>query len=173
MSTNSSLKFRQDLCKHCLKKTQWYTVKRKCTLILTSLALQVYKSAFDEPSYRLYFESDPQQTVLGVPPLHYRNSYIWPYIAVIICAYMHMLIHVYKFICTHPHTHTQMYTWTYVIVKSHYEEVIIVITRVRGGAKDECNNNDNLRVQWDLTGSIPLYLMCVTLRNKWLLITGR
>ena len=33
-----------------------------------------------------------------------------------------------------------------VIVKSHYEEVIIVITRVRGGAEDECNNNDNLRV---------------------------
>ena len=37
----------------------------------------------------------------------------------------------------------------YVIVKSHYEEVIVVITRVQGGAKDECNNNDNLRVQWD------------------------
>ena len=34
----------------------------------------------------------------------------------------------------------------YVIVKSHYEEVIVVITRVRGGAEDECNNNDNLRV---------------------------
>ena len=34
-----------------------------------------------------------------------------------------------------------------VIVKSHYEEVIVVITRVRGGAEDECNNNDNLRVQ--------------------------
>ena len=33
-----------------------------------------------------------------------------------------------------------------VIVKSHYEEVIAVITRVRGGAKHEyeCNNNDNL-----------------------------
>ena len=30
-----------------------------------------------------------------------------------------------------------------VIVKSHYEEVI-VITRVRGRAEDECNNNDNL-----------------------------
>ena len=44
----------------------------------------------------------------------------------------------------------------YVIVKSHYEEVIVVITRVRGGAEDECNNNDNLRVQWDLTGFYPI-----------------
>ena len=43
-----------------------------------------------------------------------------------------------------------------VIVKSHYEEVIVVITRVRGGAEDECNNNDNLRVQWDLTGFYPI-----------------
>ena len=34
-----------------------------------------------------------------------------------------------------------------VIVKSHYEKVIVVITRVRGGAEDECKNNDN-----DLTG---------------------
>ena len=33
-----------------------------------------------------------------------------------------------------------------VIVKSHYEQVIIVITRVQGRAEDECNNNDNLRV---------------------------
>ena len=41
------------------------------------------------------------------------------------------------------------------MVKSHYEEVI-VIARVRGGAKDECNNNDNLRVQWDLTGFYPI-----------------
>ena len=40
----------------------------------------------------------------------------------------------------------------YVIVKSHYEEVSVVITWVRGGAEDECNNKDNLRVQWDLTG---------------------
>ena len=31
-----------------------------------------------------------------------------------------------------------------VIVKSHYEELIVVITRVRGRAEDECNNNDNL-----------------------------
>ena len=44
----------------------------------------------------------------------------------------------------------------YVIVKSHYEEVIVVITRVRGGAEDECNNNDNLRVQWDLTDFYPI-----------------
>ena len=43
-----------------------------------------------------------------------------------------------------------------VIVKSHYEEVIIVIIRVRGGAKDKCNNNDNLRVLWDLTGFYPI-----------------
>ena len=43
-----------------------------------------------------------------------------------------------------------------VIVKSHYEEVIVVITRVRDGAKDEYNsfNNDNLRVH-------------VMLCNKW------
>ena len=40
----------------------------------------------------------------------------------------------------------------YVVVKSHYEEIIVVITRVRGRAEDECNNNDNLQVQWDLTG---------------------
>ena len=44
----------------------------------------------------------------------------------------------------------------YVIVKSHYEEVIVVITRVRGRAEDECNNNDNLQVQWDLTGFYPI-----------------
>ena len=43
----------------------------------------------------------------------------------------------------------------YTVVKSHYEEVIVVITRVRGGAEDECNNNDNLQVQWDLTGFYP------------------
>ena len=43
-----------------------------------------------------------------------------------------------------------------VIVKSHYEEVIVVITQVRGGAEDECNNNDNLRVEWDLTGFYPI-----------------
>ena len=43
-----------------------------------------------------------------------------------------------------------------VIVKSHYEEVIVVIARLRGGAEDECNNNDNLWVQWDLTGFYPI-----------------
>ena len=43
-----------------------------------------------------------------------------------------------------------------VIVKSHYEEVIIVIARVRGGAEDKSNNNDNLRVQWDLIGFYPI-----------------
>ena len=46
--------------------------------------------------------------------------------------------------------------YIYVIVKSHCEEVIVVITRVRGGAKDECNINYNLRVQWDLTGFYPI-----------------
>ena len=46
--------------------------------------------------------------------------------------------------------------WVYVIVKSHYEEVIIVIARVWRGAEDECNNNDNLRVQWDLIGFYPI-----------------
>ena len=45
---------------------------------------------------------------------------------------------------------------TYVIVKSHYEEVIVVITRVRGRAEDECNDNNNLLVQWDLTGLYPI-----------------
>ena len=44
----------------------------------------------------------------------------------------------------------------FVIVKSHYKEVIVVIIRVRGEAKEECNNNDNLRVQWDLTGFYPI-----------------
>ena len=34
----------------------------------------------------------------------------------------------------------------YVIVISRYEGDIIVITRVRGGAEDECNNNDIIRV---------------------------
>ena len=43
-----------------------------------------------------------------------------------------------------------------VIVKSHYEEVIVVITCVRGGAEDKCNNSNNLRVQWDLTGFYPI-----------------
>ena len=51
------------------------------------------------------------------------------------------------------------FTFSYtekVVVKSHYEEVIVVITWVRGGAEDEYNNNDNLRVQWDLTGFYPI-----------------
>ena len=43
-----------------------------------------------------------------------------------------------------------------VIVKSHYEEVIIVIIWVWGGDEDKCNNNDNLRVQWDLTDFYPI-----------------
>ena len=38
---------------------------------------------------------------------------------------------------------TYIYT-VEVIVKSHYEEVIVVITRVQGWAEDKCNNNDNL-----------------------------
>ena len=54
-----------------------------------------------------------------------------------------------------------------VIVKSHYEEVIVAITRVRGRAEDECNNNDNLQVQWDLTGFYPIVFDYITLRNKW------
>ena len=49
----------------------------------------------------------------------------------------------------------ETYSVCQVIVKSHYEEVI-VITRVRGRADDECNNNDNLRVQWDLTSFYPI-----------------
>ena len=59
----------------------------------------------------------------------------------------------------HSHIPTETELCTHVvevIVKSHYEEVIVVITRVRGGAEDECNNNDNLRVQWDLTGFYPI-----------------
>ena len=43
-----------------------------------------------------------------------------------------------------------------LIVKSHYEEVIVAITQVRGGGEDKCNNNDNLQVQWDLTGFYPI-----------------
>ena len=43
-----------------------------------------------------------------------------------------------------------------MIFKSHYKEVIVVITRVRGRAEDKCNNNDNLQVQWDLTGFYPI-----------------
>ena len=53
-------------------------------------------------------------------------------------------------------TKNTFYCKQYVIVKSHYEEVIIVITQVQGGAEDKCNNNDNLRVQWDLTGFHPI-----------------
>ena len=34
-----------------------------------------------------------------------------------------------------------------VIIKSHYKEVIVVIAQVRDRAEDECNNNDNLRLQ--------------------------
>ena len=52
--------------------------------------------------------------------------------------------------------HLALIVAVYVIVKSHYEEVIVVITRVRGGVEDEYNNNDNLRVQWDLTGFYPI-----------------
>ena len=40
-----------------------------------------------------------------------------------------------------------------VTVKSYYEEVI-VIARFQGGAKDNCNNNDNLWVQW--SGFYPI-----------------
>ena len=53
------------------------------------------------------------------------------------------------------HHCNMIFLWL-VIVKSHYEEVIVVITRVRGGAEDECNNNDNLQVQWDLTSFYPI-----------------
>ena len=56
---------------------------------------------------------------------------------------------------SHVHLTSRLYS-VYVIVKSQYEEVIIVITRVRGGAEDECNNNNNLQVQWDLTGFYPI-----------------
>ena len=65
----------------------------------------------------------------------------------IILAYVY-IIYVYIYIYIYIY-------YVYVIVKSHYEEVIVVITRVRGGAEDECNN-DNLRVQWDLTGFYPI-----------------
>ena len=34
----------------------------------------------------------------------------------------------------------------YVIAIAHYEGDIIVITQVRGGAEDECNNNDIIQV---------------------------
>ena len=44
----------------------------------------------------------------------------------------------------------------HAIVKSHYEEDIVVITRVRGRAEDECNNNDNLQMQWDSAGFYPI-----------------
>ena len=54
------------------------------------------------------------------------------------------------------HTTVDIMVMLYV-VKFHHEKVIVVITRVRGsGAEDECNNNDNLRVQWDLTGFYPI-----------------
>ena len=53
-----------------------------------------------------------------------------------------------------------------VIVKSHYEKVIIVITWVRGGAEDECNNNYNLRVQWDLTGFYPIIFDVCNIMQK-------
>ena len=59
----------------------------------------------------------------------------------------------------------------YVIVKSHYKEVIVVITRVQGGAKDECNNNDNLLVHWDLTGFYPIVFDVHHVTQ--LVITGR
>ena len=59
-----------------------------------------------------------------------------------------------------------MYIYIYVIVKSHYKQVV-VITWLQDGAEDECNSNDNLRVQWDLTGFYPIVLMCVTICNKW------
>ena len=61
-------------------------------------------------------------------------------------------MHMFDIICKY----FLLCTIDYVIVKSHYEEVIVVITWVRGGAKDECNNNDNLGVQWDLTGFYPI-----------------
>ena len=43
-----------------------------------------------------------------------------------------------------------------VLVESHYERVIIVIIWVQGETEDECNKNDNLRVQWDLTSFYPI-----------------
>lgn len=109
MSTKSSLKFRQDLCKHCLKKTGWQYVYRKCILILTSLALQVYKSAFDEPSYQLYFESNPQQTALGVPPSHYiilSQIYIQAIKWYSVCMYIFTCMCTHTHTCVHKHRHT-------------------------------------------------------------------
>ena len=70
--------------------------------------------------------------------------YIYIYTYVYICIYIYIRMYIY------------VYIYIYVIVKSHYEEVIVVITRVQGGAEDECNNNDNLQVQWDLTGFYPI-----------------
>ena len=34
----------------------------------------------------------------------------------------------------------------------------LLYTLVWGGAEDECNNNDNLWVQWDLTGFYPIVI---------------
>ena len=74
------------------------------------------------------------------------------------------IIHIFHYnyiqqqLCTYIGTYIDIID---VIIKSHYEEVIVVITRVRGRAEDECNNNDNLRVQWDLTGFYPIVFdMC-------------
>ena len=49
--------------------------------------------------------------------------------------------HTYAYVITYV-----IFIYMYVIVISRYEYDIIVITRVRGGAEDECNNNDIIRV---------------------------
>ena len=43
----------------------------------------------------------------------------------------------------------------YVLVISRYKDDIIVITRDLGRAEVECNNNDIIQVQWDITGFYP------------------
>ena len=72
--------------------------------------------------------------------------------------------------------HIYVYTgiYNYVIVKSHYDKVIVIITRVWGGAEDECINNDNLRVQWDLTGFYPIVFWCASryaINDHWKITT--
>ena len=50
----------------------------------------------------------------------------------------------------------------YVIVMPQYEGDIIVITRFRGGAKDDCNNNDIIQVY----GNNYFMSQCVGVRDN-------
>ena len=51
----------------------------------------------------------------------------------------------------------------YVLLKS--QVIIVIYTESEAKPRTSVNNNDNLRVQWDLSGFYPMLLMCMTMTS--------